>query len=171
MFEVQDDDVALAHALKDDGDRGLAALLMQSARRRQQNQKLKARLLAANGDCAIGIELANRVDDAQLFVAILEEPDGSGKGRVVNFQSNGLHGHQVYASPEAALEEAIKDGYRWQVTVLDAFSGRREFHKGQRLVDLIYGFNTGRLDRAAFDAAVRELDQELDRLYGVQEAA
>jgi hypothetical protein len=85
----------------------------------------------------------------------------------VSFRENGFHGHQVFKTAEAALEEAVRDGYRWPVQVLDKLALQPLFLKGQRFVELIYAYNTGKLDAVAFDVAAREID----RVYGVREAA
>jgi len=170
VMKIDSNELALVQECKREGDRGLAALLLQTARRREQNQKLVERLMSENGGYAEGIELSN-VPEGEAkkpsYVAILLEPDGSGKGRVVSFRDDGFHGHQVYPNTEAALAEAVRDGYRWPVQVLDQLALLPLFQKGQKFVELIYAYNTGKLDAVAFHAAA----EELDRVYGVREAA
>ncbi|MGQ5489688.1 hypothetical protein [Methylobacillus sp.] len=169
-MKIDSEEFALALECKSEGDRGVAALLLQAARRRAQNRSLVERLMRDRGG-AEGMELSNVPEGATqkepAYVAILPEPDGSGKSRLVSFRQNGFHGHQVFATPEAALEEAVRDGYRWPVQVLDQLALQPLFQKGQRFVELVYAYNIGKLDAAAFHAAVDALDRE----YDLKEAA
>lgn len=168
-MKIDSEEFALAQECKREGDRGVAALLLQAARRRAQNRGLVERLMRDKGG-AEGLELSNVPEGGTkepAFVAILPEPDGSGKSRLVSFRENGFHGHQVFKTAEAALEEAVRDGYRWPVQVLDQLALQPLFLKGQRFVELVYAYNTGQLDAVAFHAAV----DELERVYGLKEAA
>lgn len=167
MHDIEE--LALAQECKQEGKRGIAALLLQVARQKKRAQALVAQLLAVNAGRAEGIELAKHSDSEGgdgSYVAILPEPDGSGKGRVVSFRADGFYGHQVYESPVAALEEAVRDGFRYPVHVLDQLALQPRFQKGQRFVELAQAFNTGRIDRKAFDSAVAELDAQ----YGKEAA-
>lgn len=164
-MKIDSNDLALVQKCKREGDRHIAALLLLNARRKERNRNLVAQLMAKNGGCADGIELSNVPEGDSRepsYVAIVPEPDGSGRGRVVNFRANGFHGHQVYPGTEAALEEAVKEGYLWPVQVLDRLAAHPAFLKGQKLVELVFAYNTGKMGSDAFYAAV----DELDRLYG-----
>lgn len=73
-----------------------------------------------NGGAAVGIELASRRGNCVRYCAILEEPDGSGHGRVVYFDEAAMYRHSVFTSPDEALQTALLEGYvEWSRGTMD----------------------------------------------------
>ena len=77
----------------------------REARQRQAKQAL----LAANGGTALGIE-AQQAQSAR-YVLILADASRPGRYRYSAFDEQGFFTHSTHATAEAALEEAIRDGY------------------------------------------------------------
>lgn len=100
----------------------------------------------------IGVELGN----GQRFVAILEEPDGTGRGRAIYFDEKGFSGHTVHPTPLDALKDAVKERYLQRADgTLDRLSQTREWEIGTLQADLVRQVNTGQITFEEYCAKVK----------------
>jgi hypothetical protein len=115
-------------------------------------------IIESNAGSAVGVELAFRAPDRMCYCAILEEPDRSGRGRIVYFDEGALHRHHVCGSPEEALERAIAQGYVERADgTMDRLATSQEWRRGSAYGDLARRYARGELDARQFDAEVRKL--------------
>ncbi len=111
----------------------------------------------ATGGNVIGVELVRELFGNCDYVVVLEEPDGSGQGRLVRYDHRGPYGHDVHDSPQEALEQAIVQGYRERVIgAMDKLSATREWQNGVFITGLIQRVNDGLMTMEQFRATVSQ---------------
>ncbi|QJT37004.1 hypothetical protein E4188_22280 (plasmid) [Aeromonas media] len=100
--------------------------------RRECRDKTAAKLIASNGGDACGLELAQ--GDGKL-ACILPEPSWRGGYRLSLYDINGPFTHEIYTTPEEALDEAIKLNYRtFSPGALDKLTELPSWKKGLEFV-------------------------------------
>lgn len=141
-----------------DEDRGYALLLAIELRTLVNLKRhFDAVLSSADGN-PLGMEL--RHSDGR-YVAILPEPDGSSKARVVRFGPDGFYGHEVFEGPMQALEDAVYYGFTQCANgTLDAFALTPVWRRGMRYSALLQRYNTGRISFEEFCRRSREDAEE-----------
>lgn len=98
----------------------LVTRLQQDIQRHENLIGIYDLALSWNGGAAVGIELASRRGNCVRYCAILEEPDGSGHGRIVYFDATAMYRHSVFTSPDEALQTALLEGYvEWSRGTMD----------------------------------------------------
>lgn len=123
-------------------------LLLQAEEMRGA-EKLLFQELSANG--IVGLELKGRLK----YLAIVPEPDGSGRIRLSFFDERGFSGHEVYATEEDALKEAIKQRYIEHCPgALDQLAATETWRLGMVHADLIRMVNSGQITFAQYRAEV-----------------
>jgi len=121
-------------------------------------RQLAEQIIASNGGTAVGVELAFRCPDKTHYCAILEEPDSSGRGRIVYFDAQALHRHQGHASPAEALEQALAHGYRERADgTMDRLATSEAWRRGLAYSELVARYASGEIDAIQFAAEVRQL--------------
>lgn len=115
-------------------------------------------IIASNGGSAVGVELACQAPSGTRYCAIVEEPDSSGRGRIVYFDAEALHRHQVHVSPSAALEQALAQGYVERVDgIMDRLAMSEAWRRGFAYSELVRRYASGGLNAHQFAAEVRKL--------------
>lgn len=111
-----------------------------------------------NSGSAIGIELGRRAGDRASYCAILEEPDGSGRGRIVYFDESALYQHEIYSSPDEALQQALIEGYiEWSPGTMDSLAATPAWRTCIAQCDLICRYSSGEIDAVAIHAGMAQL--------------
>lgn len=137
---------------------GIAALLAAEKRRLDNLRTLFEQIIASNGGTAVGVELAFQAPNGARYCAILEAPDSSGHGRIVYFDAEALHRHQVHGSPSEALEQALAQGYVERVDgIMDRLATSATWRRGVAYSELVRRYASGELDAYQFAAEVRKL--------------
>ncbi len=115
-------------------------------------------IIASNGGTAVGVELARPGPDKTRYCAILEEPNGSGRGRIVYFDAEALHPHQACASPAEALEKALAEGYVEPADgAMDRYATSDAWRRNVAYSALVGRYARGEIDAHRFAAEVRKL--------------
>lgn len=137
---------------------GFAAHLAAEQRRFDNLRTLFEQIVASNGGTAVGVELAFAAPNGKCYCAILEAPDSSGQGRIVYFDAEALHRHQVHGSPSEALEHALAQGYLERADgIMDRLATSAAWRRGVAYSDLVHRYARGELDAHQFAADVRKL--------------
>lgn len=114
--------------------------------------------IAWNSGSAVGIELGLKRGENMSYCAILEEPDDSGRGRIVYFDESAMYRHAGYGSPNEALQQALLDGYNeWSPGTMDRFAVTPAWRKCIAQTELICRFSAGECDAREFHAAMARL--------------
>lgn len=115
-------------------------------------------IVASNAGSAVGVELARQAPSGTYYCAILEEPDGSGRGRIVYFDAEALHPHRTYASTDAALAEVLAEGYVERADgTMDRLATSEAWRRGFAYSALVGRYARGELDAHLFAVEVRKL--------------
>lgn len=137
---------------------GLAANPAAEKTPREDVRALFEQIIASNGGTAVGVELAFQGPSGTRYCAILGAPDSSGQGRIVYFDADALHRHQVHGSPSEALEQALAQGYLERVDgIMDRLATSGAWRRGVAYSDLVRRYASGELDAHQFAAEVRQL--------------
>lgn len=137
---------------------GVVADLEAQAQRLDTLRALCRDIIESNAGSAVGVELAFRAPDKMCYCAILEEPDMSGRGRIVHFDEGALHRHHVCGSPEEALQYALAEGYVERADgTMDRLATSEAWRRGSAYGDLARRYARGELDACQFEAEVRKL--------------
>lgn len=119
-------------------------------------RNLFAQIIASNGGTAVGVELA--LPNTSYYCAILEEPDSSGRGRIVYFNSEGLSPHRTYGSPGEALEVALGQGYVERADgTMDGLATSEAWRQRFAYSALVGRYARGEIDAHQFAVEVRKL--------------
>ena len=111
-----------------------------------------------NSGSPIGIELGRTLGDRMSYCAILEEPDGSGRGRIVYFDESALYQHEIYSSPDEAMQQALLEGYiEWSCGTMDRLAATPAWRACIAQSDLIRRYSSGEIDAVAFHAGMVRL--------------
>ncbi|MBK7238314.1 MAG: hypothetical protein IPI02_23000, partial [Sterolibacteriaceae bacterium] len=89
----------VGHCSSDPQRATFAAHLIAEKTRLDNLHRLAEQIIASNCGTAVGAELAFQAPNGTRYCAILEEPDSSGQGRIVYFDADALHRHQVHGHP------------------------------------------------------------------------
>ena len=147
-----------------DEDRGYALLLAIELRMLLNRQRQIDAVLSMSGGTPLGLEL--RHTDGRL-IAILPEPDGSSKARLVRYGPDGFYGHEVFNDPMKALDEAVCQGFVQDARgALDAFVLTPVWQRGMRYSAMLQRYNEGRMSFEEFCRRSRE-EAESDNLTAV----
>lgn len=115
-------------------------------------------IIASHGGSAVGVELACQAPSGTRYCAILEEPDSSGRGRIVYFDAEALHRHQVHVSPSEALEQALAQGYVERADgIMDRLAMGEAWRRGFAYSELVRRYASDELNAHQFAAEVRRL--------------
>jgi len=135
-------------------DRGYALLLAIELRMLLNRRRLLDAVLSkANGN-PLGLELRHR--DGR-YVAVLPEPDGSSKARLVRYGPDGLFGHEVFDDPMKALDDALCQGFsEYANGTLDTFIATPAWKRGMHFSALLQRYNEGRMTFEEFCRRTRE---------------
>lgn len=115
-------------------------------------------IVASNAGSAVGVELARQAPSGTSYCAILEEPDGSGRGRIVYFDAEALHPHRTYASTDAALAQALAEGYVERADgTMDRLATSEAWRSGFAYSALVRRYARGEIDARQFGEEVRQL--------------
>lgn len=137
---------------------GFAMRLAAEKRRLDNLRSLFEQIIASNGGTAVGVELAFQGPGGTRYCAILEAPDSSGQGRIVYFDADALHRHQVHGTPAEALEQALAQGYVERADgIMDRLATSAAWRRGVAYSDLVRRYASGELDAHQFAAEVRQL--------------
>jgi hypothetical protein len=137
---------------------GLAANDAAEMIRRGNVRTLFEQIVASNGGSAVGVELAFQAPSGTRYCAILEEPDSSGRGRIVYFDAEALHPHHSYASPGEALDQALAEGYVERADgTMDRLATSVAWRRGFAYSALVGRYASGEIDAHQFAAEVRRL--------------
>lgn len=122
-------------------EKSIEALLEEVQACAERRQQLLNELLRDHGNNPLGIELVN---SRCQYITVLEEPGKPGAARLLYFDEQGLSGHSEYASPVAALEEALRMGYRERAPgSLDRLSATPAWHHGTQVLELWHAVHNG----------------------------
>ena len=142
---------------QDERERGFVVLLAIELRSLLNQQRILRKILADTGDL-MGIELKKEGSD--LCVALLPEPDGSDRVRLVKYGKSGFFGHDVFTSAVEALSDALSQGYRERADgTLDRYSTTAMWKKGMAYVELLMAFNAGRINFQEFNHRLTTWDE------------
>lgn len=137
---------------------GFAANLAAEKTPRETVRTLFEQIIASNGGSAVGVELAFQAPSGTRYCAILEEPDSSGRGRIVYFDAEALHPHHSYASPGAALEQALAEGYVERADgTMDRLATSEAWRRGFAYSAVVGRYARGDLNAHQFAVEVRKL--------------
>lgn len=110
---------------------------------------------------ALGLELAWRTDTGITYLAILPEPDGSGRARLVPFDKSRMYGHQTFATPKEALAEALRRGYfETACGMMDRFAATPAWRKSIAEAQLITRYSNSEIGSGEFHTAMRSLNDD-----------
>lgn len=146
------------HVVSDPQKSAFAAHLTAERTRLDNLRLLSEQIIASNGGTAVGVELAFQAPNGTRYCAILEEPDSSGQGRIVYFDADALHRHQVHRSPAEALEQALTQGYVERANgTMDRLAATEAWRRGLAYSELVGRYASGEIDAQQFAAEVRKL--------------
>ena len=147
-----------------DEDRDYALLLSVELRMLLNRQRQIDAVLSMSGGTPLGLELRHK--DGRL-VAILPEPDGSSKARLVRYGPDGFYGHEVFVDPMKALDEAVCQGFAHDARgSLDAFVLTSVWQRGMRYSALLQRYSQGLMSFEEFCRRSRE-EAESENLTAV----
>ncbi len=139
----------------------VAGIAANDAAERSPRENVRTRfeqIVASNGGSAVGVELACQGPSGMRYCAILEEPDSSGRGRIVYFDAEALHPHHSYASPADALKQALAEGYVERADgTMDRLVTSEAWRRGFAYSALVGRYARGEIDAHRFAAEVRNL--------------
>lgn len=131
-----------------DEDRGYALLLAIELRMLLNRKRQLDAVLSLSDGNPLGLELRHR--DGR-YMAVLPEPDGSAKARLVRYGPDGFFGHEVFDDPMKALDDALHQGFtEYANGTLDAFILTPAWQRGMRYSALLQQYNNGRITFEAF---------------------
>ena len=147
-----------------DEDRGYALLLALELRMLLNRQRQLDAVLSRSDGNPLGLELRHR--DGR-YMAVLPEPDGSAKARLVRYGPDGFFGHEVFEEPMKALDDALYQGFtEYANGTLDAFILTPAWQRGMRYSALLQQYNSGSITFETFCRMSKE-DAEIDNLTAV----
>ena len=107
-----------------------------------------------------GLELRKKEGD---YVAILPEPDGSEKARLLFYGERGLIYHETYETGFAARDEAITRGYVEEVVgQMDRLSYTEQWKEGMASLEAISQLNAGQIDWTEFQRRMAAITKKGD---------
>ena len=137
---------------------GIAANDAAETTQRENVRHLFEQIVASNAGSAVGVELARQAPSGTCYCAILEEPDASGRGRIVYFDAEALHPHRTYASTDEALAQALAEGYVERADgTMDRLATSEAWRCGFAYSALVRRYARGEIDARRFADEVRKL--------------